>query len=340
MNSLFSKAIFALVIMTNLSSFAQTVNTSSKAKGLRSTKASQSASMGGVATGGGDLCEDRIKNIRDDLKSWILKGGAKTLQLPTGVSAGQYSDDMLEQMSVAKIRCVVNGDAGYPVTVEGAPKVCRFDRSSSLSLITCDLKKFEGMSQEDQYTLVHHEYAGLADIERPNGSESDYRVSNQISQNLENMMVKRMVVKSTVGFQEIPKDRLDSYFAAASESVNKSIVKAPKFSFCITDTSIIYNEQCSNYPHKLYEKMEFIKVYHKKQTGQIRKVGNVTEIVFIVEFLGHQKSAVHFVYDGQALRSVTAKSYDWVFPQAQDISNPPTQKEFVLKRWTTWTRQK
>jgi hypothetical protein len=272
-----------------------------------------------------------------------VKGGAKTLQLPAGISAGEYTDDMLEQIYAAKIRCVTNGDAGYPVTVDGVPKVCRFDRSSS-SLITCDLKKFEAMSEDSQYRLIHHEYAGLADVERPDGSDSDYRVSNQISQNLENVIVKRMVVKSTVGFQEIPKDRIASYFTAAHRSADEvaySKTRTSEYSFCVTDSSQDYSKKCEpGWPSGLSTGDSYLKVWIKNATGQMRKIGSVTEIVFFVEQTWHQKFALQNVYDGQVLRSVTTKTSDWMFPKATDISNPPKQKEFVLTSWTTWTSQK
>ncbi len=34
---------------------------------------------GPSGSGGGDLCENRIKIVRDDIENWILKGGAKGL---------------------------------------------------------------------------------------------------------------------------------------------------------------------------------------------------------------------------------------------------------------------
>jgi len=151
---------------------------------------------GGADAGGGDLCEDRIKTIRDDIKIWITKGGAKQLPLPEGMSISQYSKAMLGQLGKAKIKCVGEGDPGFPVLINNTPKVCRYDRTSSVSHITCDFSKFQSMKEADQYILIHHEFAGLSGVEIPNGDDSDYRVSNHISENLSYEMVQKLTIKS------------------------------------------------------------------------------------------------------------------------------------------------
>lgn len=154
------------------------------------------AVAGSEGRGGGDMCEDRIKIIRDDIKDWILKGGAKNLQLNKNLSQEEYSKKMLYQIEKTKIKCVGENDNGHPVEINGTPKTCRFDKKSDRSEITCDYEKFQNTSQEKQYILVHHEYAGLADIERPDGDSSNYEISNQISGYLEDHIVKKLVVKS------------------------------------------------------------------------------------------------------------------------------------------------
>jgi hypothetical protein len=145
--------------------------------------------------GGGDLCEDRIKLIRDDLKSWIYKGGAQSLSLPQGTSEVQYADLMLDEMRTARVVCVGAGDAGYPVAIGSTPKVCKFSTDPTGALITCDYVKFLATNESDQYVLIHHEYAGLAGIEVPHQDDSRYEVSNQISGYLEEQIVKKLVVR-------------------------------------------------------------------------------------------------------------------------------------------------
>ena len=53
---------------------------------------------------GGDTCENRIKVIRNDIESWILRGGAESLKLPSGLSYQEYESAMLSELK-----------AGHPV---------------------------------------------------------------------------------------------------------------------------------------------------------------------------------------------------------------------------------
>lgn len=152
------------------------------------------ARIGSEGVGGGDLCEDRIKVVRDDIKDWIVAGGPAGLKL-IGVTVDEYSDSMLKSIESTKIRCVGDGDEGYPVSVDGVPKVCRFDINEKGSMITCDYNKFQAIKETNQYILVHHEYAGISQIEIPNGSDSDYNVSNQLSAFVVNAVVKKLSVK-------------------------------------------------------------------------------------------------------------------------------------------------
>ncbi len=145
--------------------------------------------------GGGDLCEDRIKIIRDDLGGWIQNGGPRGLTLPANTSVEQYSASMLGAMATTRIRCVGAGDLGFPVQVNGTAKTCRYDWVAGQGQITCDYDKFHAIAESDQYVLVHHEYAGLAGLELPNGDDSVYTISNQIAGFLEDQIVKKLVVK-------------------------------------------------------------------------------------------------------------------------------------------------
>jgi hypothetical protein len=182
--------ILATLLLT--ASFALAKNDLNKNSDVSVTR------RGSEGVGGGDLCEDRIKTIRDDIQKWIVNGESKALQLPTGTSVEVYDREMLSQIKKAKISCVAKGDQGYPVIVQGTPKVCKFERSTSESRITCDTNKFKAMSESDQYVLVHHEYAGLADVENPDGDSSDYSISNQITGYLEDQVVKKLAIGSKV----------------------------------------------------------------------------------------------------------------------------------------------
>jgi hypothetical protein len=167
------------------------------------------ARMGGETGGGGDLCEDRIKVIVADLQSWIDQSGPKGLSLPQGISVAQYSQAMLKQISDVKAECVSTNDPGYPVLVDGTPKVCKFEDNPTGGRITCDYTKFMETDQSDQYVLIHHELAGLAGLELPNKDDSHYEISNQISGYLQDEVVKKLVVKSA-GTNPQPSDPCQS----------------------------------------------------------------------------------------------------------------------------------
>lgn len=226
--------------------------------------------QGGMNSGGGDLCEDRIQIIREDLRSWINQGGAQGLQLPAPLTVQQYSTNMLKEIDQAKIRCVGPKDQGYPVAINGTPKVCRFDRNwLGRTQITCDAEKFQAINESDQYILVHHEYAGLAGVEQPNLDDSTYGVSNQISGYLVDTIVKKLAVKSQRSDRKI-----DEETRTLSTEIGELIVKT-KFS------------DCSTKPEHLSDGVIGLYLWRKDGSGQIwyyprpdeRFFGNTYEII-------------------------------------------------------------
>ena len=151
---------------------------------------------GAMDGGGGDICENRIQEIRNDLRSWINAGGAKGLKLSKGVTHSIYKSKVLAEIGKAKIRCVGPGNKGFPVQVQKTAKICRFDVTSrKTKFITCDFNKFQSLPDTDQYVLIHHEFAGLAGLENPLGDQSTYALSNQISGYLAEHTVRKLVVK-------------------------------------------------------------------------------------------------------------------------------------------------
>jgi hypothetical protein len=152
------------------------------------------SSRGSEGVGGGDLCENRIKIIRDDLSQWINNGGPQGLKLPSKMTVDLYSTAMLSKIKQARIKCVSQGDPEFPVKINGVAKTCRFDVGKKISQITCDFEKFQSSRESDQYVLIHHEYAGMAKLENPKGSDSTYFLSNQISGYLINVLVKKLSI--------------------------------------------------------------------------------------------------------------------------------------------------
>ena len=148
--------------------------------------------------GGGDLCEARIRNVAADFKAWLIGGGAAGLQLKN-LSADAYAVGMRRTIDESKVRCLAAGDAGFPLQIDGTPKVCRFDKSESEKWISCDAEKFSKLSASDHYVLIHHELAGLSGFELPNADQSTYAISNQISGFLSATVERKLFVRKISG---------------------------------------------------------------------------------------------------------------------------------------------
>ncbi|MEK6773827.1 MAG: hypothetical protein AABY64_07795 [Bdellovibrionota bacterium] len=163
------------------------------------------SALGGSDGGGGDPCEDRFSEIRDDIRSWIRKGGpTQGFKLPPGIDAQTYASTLLDAFENTKVKCIKPTDEEakheLPIKFCGSPKVCKFERSSNQKLkkntITCDYNAFldtSTMTTARQYRLVHHEYSGIANLENPQCDESKYEISREISKYLE--PTEKLVVK-------------------------------------------------------------------------------------------------------------------------------------------------
>ncbi|MFL5815759.1 MAG: hypothetical protein ACJ763_19480 [Bdellovibrionia bacterium] len=155
---------------------------------LLSVHAYAGADKGG---NGGDICENRIKLIREDIDSWIQKGGSSGLRLPAETNLSQYNAKMRDQASKATVSCT-----DQDIAVGNSQKTCKnFLDDAGSPRIVCNFKRFMATPEASQYVLVHHEYAGLAGFEVNNGEESRYEISNQLTKYLQNQVVKKLAVK-------------------------------------------------------------------------------------------------------------------------------------------------
>ncbi len=77
------------------------------------------------------------------------------------------------------------------------PKTCRgfYSKKNGAPHIICNIARFEDTSDADQYRLIHHEFAGLVSVEKNVGAASDYEISNQITDQLEEYRSVRLPVK-------------------------------------------------------------------------------------------------------------------------------------------------
>jgi hypothetical protein len=160
------------------------------------------ALTGGDSGGGGDALEGKVNEIRADLLNWIQQGGAKELTLPASLSYGDYADNMKDILANKKVALSFTYEK---VTVGGAEKTCRgkvvtannglFKESKTYPQILCNITRFKDTPETKLYPLIHHEYAGLVNVEKNDGSASDYEISNQLTDFLEDKIVKRLAVK-------------------------------------------------------------------------------------------------------------------------------------------------
>ena len=151
----------------------------------------------GAGNGGDTSCELQIQTIREDLRKWILAGEYTKLDFSnSNISKSDYRKKMLNAMK-ADISCTDKIQR-----VKRAEKTCknfanRYDHSQSIMI--CNFNRFNNTVEEEQYRLIHHEYAGLAGIEKNLGNEeSDYNLSDQISGQLEERVVKRLAIAAGI----------------------------------------------------------------------------------------------------------------------------------------------
>lgn len=232
--------------------------TFSMVAGLASFATSAQAEGGDWGPGsGGDMCVERIKEIRDDIHKWINRGGsanldfAKVADPENGKSKpDHYNAVMTAAFAKAGIECVdetlyINEDTDNPI-----PRTCvnQVNPETNAQRIRCTRSDFKNLKSEvdgaeQQYRLVHHEYAGLAGIEAnkllPNGEvdeDSSMILSGQLGAFLEEVTVKRLAVKApnSIGdywteFQACDERDLE---VATKEIMMKSIVKENVLTGC------------------------------------------------------------------------------------------------------------
>jgi hypothetical protein len=152
---------------------------------------------GGKEGGGGDTCQDRVETIRNDISDWIQGGGAAGLKLPAGVTLDTYKQRMLKEIALTRTdgqHSIVCKKNPKDVVVGTSEKICA-SSSPSKPKIVCYREGFMHLSEDDQYFMVHHEFAFLSGFEDQDGAQSDYPLSDQITKYLQEETVKKLAVK-------------------------------------------------------------------------------------------------------------------------------------------------
>lgn len=165
------------------------------------------AMAGGASPGGGQKCEARIQEIRENIKQWIAVGRHENLEYKGNFNAQDYSQRMNEYLAttvqpdgsvvpVTDIECSKD-----PIKVYEHDKDCKFERLANGPKITCFKDAFmdkSKMSDDEQYWLIHHEFASLADLEPPSGPNSNYIFSNQITGKLQDELVRKLPISREI----------------------------------------------------------------------------------------------------------------------------------------------
>lgn len=149
---------------------------------------------GGNLSGGGDTqCEARLQKIQKNLAEWLnLKTkGPRLLDLGE-IKFVNYIKGMRENV-YTQIECTSD-----KVDIESIEKTCKFETKSPKTnepLITCNTDRVDKTNDDNAYMLLHHEVAGLASMELPEGSLSKYDViSDQIAEFTGVVEVKKLGV--------------------------------------------------------------------------------------------------------------------------------------------------
>ncbi len=156
------------------------------------------AKMGSESIGGGgDSSEARVNEIRSDILNWIKSEGAKGLELSNIITYDEYVSKMTIILQPQKVTISFTDDK---VIYDTAEKTCKgfIEEESSEKHILCNISRFTKTSDSDQYKLIHHEYAGLAGIEKNEGAASDYDLSSQITEFLTYETVLRLNIKKVI----------------------------------------------------------------------------------------------------------------------------------------------
>lgn len=156
---------------------------------------------------GGDLCESRIYDIRDDISTWLTTDGPKGLELPLGVDLALYRAKMTEAIAIAKISCTND-----VLKIGEAEKTCLNDVKDGVTRIRCNIDRLAREPEGERYVLFHHEFAGIADLEVNDGEPSSYPLSKQLRGYLTQEVVTKLAVKPLNGNPPTPDVLLQDKF--------------------------------------------------------------------------------------------------------------------------------
>lgn len=154
---------------------------------------------------GGDICENKMRNITNDIESWLLNDEYVGIKLPSNLSESAYKRGMQNAVRTSLLSCTTG-----KVFVGYAEKTCKnFRDNRGIARIVCNFDRFLKTDEKEKYRLMHHEFAGVAGFESNNGRESSvYRISNQVGDFLQKEEVLKLGIKTENQSEDNPNAKI------------------------------------------------------------------------------------------------------------------------------------
>lgn len=178
-------------------------------------------------------------------------------------------------------------DDELKVSVDGRPETCRgfFTRASNQPNILCNIARFAATSASEQYKLIHHEFAGLVYLEKNEGAASDYFISNQLTDYLEEVTLLKLAIKkkavSSMINGELKNPTWEKLPFMAYESHKKNQTEASKICLLFTNKTMkavsftvaeVRQEELSNlFPNSF----SIVRPVYGKDYGQVNMMGRI-----------------------------------------------------------------
>jgi hypothetical protein len=212
------KKIFCLSVVVILSTAACSKNNNAgdNSQGPRpSVDVSSPKTKGNEQGNGGDIqCDALIKKYASNLEQWIEGNGPEVGKLDLSSSLNpatnhpytypEYNAGMLSLLKLPlDVSCVSSGDPSFPVSVDDSTKVCKSFVDKAGMHMTCDRALFLGLDADPevradlQIEQNHHEFATqVPGLEPDTGPISTYKISVQLSNSIETVKERKLVVKA------------------------------------------------------------------------------------------------------------------------------------------------
>jgi hypothetical protein len=144
---------------------------------------------------GGDICENKMRNITNEIESWLLNDEYIGIKLSSNLAEKTYKLGMLNAVRKSQLSCTTD-----KVFVGNAEKSCtNFRDNRGNARIVCNFDRFLKTEEKEKYKLMHHEFAGVAHFESNNGKETSvYKISNQISDFLHKEEILKLGIKPDI----------------------------------------------------------------------------------------------------------------------------------------------